>query len=77
MNIPGMDEPSETHAVCAYCGRRVDPNGAGVTYAIQRAQTPTLVGDAPSIEDGLGSYFHAGCSMAAAGYAERAKPQLG
>jgi hypothetical protein len=66
------NEELETHAVCAYCGRRVDPNQPGVTYAVEQVATSTA-GD-HGVADGLGSYFHPGCSMAAAGYQERPRP---
>jgi hypothetical protein len=63
----------EPHTVCAYCGRRVDPNQPGVTYAVEQLGAPTM-GDPDGVADGLGSYFHPGCSMAAAGYEERPRP---
>jgi hypothetical protein len=67
------DERSETHTVCAYCGRRVDPTQPGVTYAVEQVPVPGM-GDPDALTDGIGSYFHPGCSMAAAGYAERPRP---
>jgi hypothetical protein len=67
-----MGKELEPHAVCAYCGRRVDPNQPGVTYAVERVATPSMGDD--GLVDGLGSYFHPGCSMAAAGYEERPRP---
>jgi hypothetical protein len=66
-----MDEQAGTFTACAYCGRRVDPTQPGVTYAVEQVPVPGM-GDLNT--DGIGSYFHPGCSMAAAGYEERPKP---
>ena len=71
--IPAADAEFETHTVCAYCGRRVDPTQPGVTYAVEQVPASGM-GDLDTVADGTGSYFHPGCSMAAAGYVERPRP---
>ena len=64
---------SESFAVCPLCQRRVDPNAAGVVYAVEQVR-PAGVGHVAEIVDGNGAFFHPGCPPATAGYVPRPLP---
>lgn len=64
---------SESVAVCPLCQRRVDPNAAGVVYAVERVDVAG-VGLSAEPVDGNGAFFHPGCPPATAGYAPRPLP---
>ena len=56
---------------CPSCGREVDPEGEGVRYAVKVMRFEMAGG--PRFREGLGDYFHAGCSVPS-GSRQKAKP---
>jgi hypothetical protein len=68
-----MTDDSNTFKVCPYCDERVEPDEPGVTYAVKPLRMDTLGGS--SYVDGLGGYFHPGCSPGAIGWAPRDDPR--
>jgi hypothetical protein len=51
----------------------VNPDDPNAKYGVER-QRLTSMGPTYDIVDGMGGYFHPGCSPAAVGYAERPRP---
>lgn len=66
-----MTEP-EIYTLCPYCGERVEPDEPGVVYAVEIREVRTFGGR--DFIDGMGGFFHPGCSPEAVGYARRERP---
>jgi hypothetical protein len=65
----------ETFTLCPGCGQRVDRDEPGVRYGVEQKRTATMGGTFNI--DGMGGFFHPGCSMQAVGYVERDVPNSG
>jgi hypothetical protein len=69
-----MDDEQETFTVCPYCRERVEPDDPRAIYAVEQV-TLTAMGPTRSLVDGMGGYFHDGCSPEAVGYVRRERPR--
>jgi hypothetical protein len=64
----------ETYTLCPYCRERVDPDESGVVYACEIRDVPGF-GEGHHYVDGLGGFFHPGCSPERVGYVRRPDPR--
>jgi hypothetical protein len=67
-------ENDETFTVCPYCRGVVDPGDPTATYAVAQVELIAM-GPTRHIADGLGGYFHAGCSPEAVSFERRPRPE--
>jgi hypothetical protein len=58
---------------CPYCDRRIEPHEPGAVYAVEQREVLAF-GPTRELVDGMGGWFHAGCSPEAVGYARRDAP---
>ena len=68
----GLSMSDETFTLCPYCREVVEPDGPGVTYAVELKQLDTFGGS--EWVEGMGGYFHPGCSSDALGWKAKLRP---
>lgn len=66
----GEGYAGQTESVCPYCGKPVDVDTPGVTYARDRLEVPSVDG-LPNEIEGRGAFFHTGCPPEAIGWVRR------
>jgi hypothetical protein len=66
----------EPYTVCRCCDERVEPDAPGVVYAVERHEVLSFwtMGPTRTIVDGMGGFFHPGCSPEAVGCERRQRP---
>jgi hypothetical protein len=68
-----VEDEERPFTCCPDRGEKVSPDDPNVTYAVEQRRL-TAMGPTHTIVDGMGGYFHPGCSPAAVGYAQRPRP---
>ena len=63
---------TETYIVCPYCREVIDPTDPSATYAVPLTRARTFGGTGWT--EGIGGYFHPGCSPAALGWRTKPRP---
>ena len=66
-------DEEQPYTLCPYCDERVEPDAPGVVYAVEQVETLAM-GPTRTIVDGMGGFFHPGCSPEAVGYVRRPRP---
>jgi hypothetical protein len=61
-------DDEQPYYVCPDCRERITADEPGVVFAREQKEV-TGMGQARQFADGMGGYFHAGCSPEAVGYA--------
>lgn len=67
-----MEEGTLTR--CPYCREIVSADDPTAVYAVEQVEMIAM-GPTRHIADGLGGFFHAGCSPEAVGYDRRPRPK--
>jgi hypothetical protein len=63
---------NETFTLCPYCREVVDPTDPNATYAVELRRADSFGGT--DWLEGLGGYFHPGCSPDALGWHTKPRP---
>lgn len=65
------DDDGGTYTLCPRCGKKVEPDGQGVHYAVKLKRVDTQR-ETVYVDD-MGGFFHGGCSVPF-GWRSRPKP---
>ncbi len=66
------EDDGQPYRLCPRCGRKVDPGGVGVHYAVELKRVDTL--DRTDYVEGMGGFFHEHCSVPF-GWRRKPKPE--
>jgi hypothetical protein len=68
----GAEDDPQTHSLCPYCGKTVDPDAPDVIFAREQLETPDVEEELPDRIEGRGAFFHQWCPPELVGWVRRA-----